>query len=512
MLVVLLHILLACSGTVDDSDTARPTDTGGDTDTDTDTDTATGVETDVLVIGSGPAGLAAAWEIQDAGARVIVLERKDSAGGAGLYAGNFFGVATSWQAVLGIEDTVEEARADWALFTGGDAEDPWVTRLLEQSAETLAWLVYEFGNEVRDVYQDPSAGVNPRMHLVSHPDHGPAVVSLVEAVSDVVWVNTQAEHLRIEDDRVVGVEATDMLTGELFSIEAGATIIATGGFARDLEAVQADRQDLAGLTVLFEADHVSDGGGRDLLEEAGAAVHNPGNYGVYVHSIPDPREDFEGEALVVPGTTRSLIVTLDAERVVNEDETRSFHLSHRLQDFPEGRLLALFPAAVVDSEPIMPPAYNWEERGVEEVLALEELIAEGVAWRYEDAATLAEDWGMDVAALEATLDAYEVMVATGQDTAFNKKPQDLVSFGGDPITLFELSSGAAKAFGGAELDLSARVLDEEGDPIAGLYAAGEVAGMLGTAAVGEGFSGSVTACFMTGRIAGQSAAAEVLAR
>ena len=71
----------------------------------------------------------------------------------------------------------------------------------------------------------------------------------------------------------------------------------------------------------------------------------------------------------------------------------------------------------------------------------------------------------------------------------------------------ELAPGLAKAFGGVSLDEQARVIGLDGEPIPGLFAAGEVAGMLGTEAVGVGFTGSMTAVLLTGRVAGQEAAA-----
>lgn len=505
MLATLLLTLIACDGAT--PDTGLGDDTGPADDTGT---SSADVETDVLIIGSGPAGLAAAWEAQDAGARVILLERDDAGGGAGWFAGNFFAVGTSWQNLLGIQDSVEVAMADWPLFTGGDGADPWVERLITESAEVLNWLIYEFGLEVTDVYQDPSSGTVPRVHIMGHPELRASVGPMVVDLADILWLDTQAESLVVTDGRVVGAVATDLLTGESLTISAGATVIATGGFARDLDAVLADRPDLAGLNVVFEAGPSSDGRGRPLLSQVDAATQNVGNFGVYMHSMADYRETFEGEALWIPNMSASLIVSVDGERPINEDETRSFHLSHRLGDLPEGRLYALYPQDVLSAGPVMSPSYNWAEEDVVDEFAVEDLVADGVVWQYETPAELAVDWGMDPDVIQATFDAYEAAAVDGADPLFNKNREDLVPFGDGPITMFELAPGAAKAFGGAELDQQARVLDLDGAPIPGLYAAGEVAGMLGTAAVGEGFTGSITACYLTGRVAGQSAAAEAL--
>lgn len=69
-----------------------------------------------------------------------------------------------------------------------------------------------------------------------------------------------------------------------------------------------------------------------------------------------------------------------------------------------------------------------------------------------------------------------------------------------------LSPGLAKNFGGVATDVDGHVLDELGRPIPGLYAAGEVAGMVLEGGGGAGFAGSMNACYWGGRVAGASAA------
>ena len=138
------------------------------------------------------------------------------------------------------------------------------------------------------------------------------------------------------------------------------------------------------------------------------------------------------------------------------------------------------------------------------------MIDQGAVQVHMQLAETADAWGMPPAALEATVAAYNAAAATGLDSHYGKNPDTLFSFEEGPFYSVELHLGAAKAFGGAELDPDGRVLDENGEVIEGLWAAGEAAGMLGTEAVSEGFSGSVTACYLTGQVAGQNAAAEAL--
>jgi urocanate reductase len=111
--------------------------------------------------------------------------------------------------------------------------------------------------------------------------------------------------------------------------------------------------------------------------------------------------------------------------------------------------------------------------------------------------------------LEATISKYDAAGAKGKDAEFGKDAPHLQRFEGDLYYTVELCPGIAKAYGGVALDAGARVLGQDGQPIAGLYAAGEVAGMLGTSAIGQGFAGTMTACFFTGGLAGKTAASEI---
>lgn len=491
MPIVLL--LLACDGANTDSPTDSPQDSAQE---------LPAAVVDVLVIGGGPAGLSAALEAQALGAEVLVLEMGERAGGSGWYAENFFAAGSDLQAERGVEDSPELALSQWADFTGGDPEDPWVQAFVRDSADNLRWMEAQ-GAEVFDLGVDVAMGPLPRSHRLRAGDEG-AVAPLVAALSAQTWLETRADSLVREGEQVVGARYTALATGETGWVQAGAVVVATGGFARDSERMLADRPELSAFTLRFEAAPHSLGLGLDLLEPLGAALSAPGRSGVYVHSVADYREGYAGEVLWLPGLFSGLIFDRSGARITNEQKLQTFGLFQQLLDAPDQRLFALVPAPILEElGPLVPPYNNLDGA---QALTLDELVDGGVLGRFDTIGEAAAWAGADAEALAATLARYELQVAQQRDDDFGKEARFLIPFGGGPLYVMELVPGSAKSFVGVSLDLEARVLDAEGAPIPGLYAAGEVAGFLGSDAIGEGLSGAVNAAYYTGRVAGRNAA------
>ena len=464
---------------------------------------------DLLVIGSGPAGLSAAWAAQEAGASVLILEREERAGGSGWYASNFFAAGTRFQADARIVDSPAQALAEWQGFTaGGDPNDPWVIALAEGSAAVVEGLVDVWGVSFDGVKSDITMGPTPRQHHLSVDGAGP-VGPLVEANAEVTWLNTEAEALVTEGDRVIGARFVELTTGERGWVEAKATLVATGGFARDIDRVLDDRPELEGCTIVFESAPHAQGRGLDLVAVVGAATTLRGDHGIYVHSIRDPRPGFEGEALWLLGLQQAVIVNLNGERVINEQEIQGFQMVDALIAAPDKRLLAILPPAMVQGSPGWMPMYNVGEDGDKD-FTIDELISMGVAARFEDLPSLAAGVGLPQDTITTTMTRYEDQVAARRDADFGKDRVYLTSFEGGPYHVVELVPGSAKSFGGLAFDPEGRVLGVNGEAIPGLWAAGEVAGMLGTAALGEGMGGSITAVYFTGQRVGANAAAEAL--
>lgn len=459
---------------------------------------------DVVVIGAGPAGLSAAWESDAAGARTLVLERSDGLGGNGWWGGVFYGVATPYQARLGVEDSVEAALADWAVDTDA-TPDTQVERLIEESAGLIDWLVDTLGQRAVLQYE-PGDVQTSRMHQVTTPD-GPPVQALAAQLDGLARTRTQADALVWDGDSVVGVAWSDLDSGDSGWIAAGAVVVATGGFARDGAALVADRPALEGLTVVPEMGPTATGEGLPLLQDV--AWQNQGRYGVYLHAIADP--DLPGEALWPASLGQTVGVDGTGKRVLDESQGGDLRQIERLLETPDRRLYAIYPASVWALESFERPAFNWADRTAREALAPEQLTANGGGTVYPSLAELALGQGIDSEALAQTATDWDAVCAAGVDLAFGKPRGQLVPLGEGPYGVVELRPGASKAFTGAAADSDGRLYDPAGQPIPGLYGAGEAIGMLGTEAVGVGFTGSLTAVYLTGRTSGANAAAYALA-
>ncbi len=475
-------------------DTAPP-DTGGEP-------LVLSEQFDVIVVGAGPAGVAAALSAREAGASVLLLDRAEEPGMGLLTGGQAYAAASRWQLERGIEDSLEAAAADWADITGADPAAPGVADFLANSAGTLEWLE-GYGLRVDAVRGERDAGLVPRVHDLDWSAIGDAR-GLYTLFDGELRAGVEVTAPVMEDGAVVGVVWTDVLTGEVGASGAGAVVIATGGFVRDRDEVDRWLPEAAGRRFVFEANYHSDGGGLPFLDAVGAARLAPGQIGVYVHSMQDP-DLAEGESILVLGVEHGILVDAAGERFANETLQRSFDLFDAL---PEGDIYAVLAGAPVGGLLFTRPAYNWTTLGTPEMLygpnvdAVSDELSYGASLEEVAAAG-----GIDFAGLQATVDTWNATLAAGGVDPYGRNLAAALALDGETWAVVRLTPGLAKNFGGVSTDADARVLDVGAVPIPGLYAAGEVAGMVIGGGGGDGFSGSVGACYWGGRVAGAEAAA-----
>lgn len=464
---------------------------------------------DVLVVGAGAAGLAAAVSATEAGATVRVVERNALAGGNGRFAGRWYAVGTAWQDAQGIPDDPAAALADWPAWSlGGDPSDPRVEQLVTRSADTLAWVVGIGGAEVLGVgWEDGFEDMSSRMHVLKSGDDGP-VAHLEARVADRITVSREVTEIVFDGERAVGAGWQDLDTGEIGWTEArGGVVVASGGFARDLAAVLADRPTLDGAPLGYEMGFTATGAAVPAVLAAGAAWQNAGGISGYVHSIADPRPGFEGEVLWVPGATGALIVDQDGRRVGNEATTSGFGFAALVEQAPGKTLYALLPSAA--ARDFAAPSYTIAQTP-QDVIPQGELVEAGAVAVADGAVACGEAWGIDPDGLAETVARYNGIQAAGVDAEFGKAVGLARPLPSGPFSVLcaPLVVGLAKSFSGFAADLDGRLLTADDAPIPGLYGAGEAIGVLGTPAVGRGFSGSITAIVLGGRVAGEAAARE----
>ncbi len=456
-------------------------------------------ETDVLVIGSGPAGMAAALAARELGAEVLVLDRADQAGEGIIYGGRFFAAGTPHQAALGLADSADIAASEWESITGVDGSAPAVQAFLAAAAETLTWMEGH-GLAVEGVNSDPDGGELRRIHNIDGASSRRAILA---GFDGDLHVQVQVDALLTEEGRVVGARWTDLATGELGTTTAGALVVATGGFLRDAERIVAWRPELDGRRLMAETNPQSDGGGLAFLEEVGAAFDHMDSIGIYVHGIQDPYAE-DGEALVLSALDDELIVDANGERFADEAKSRSLDLFDAL---PDGEVYALFTDARAAAASAGRPAYNWAEPEVPESYTLDALVTDSPdIFVAASLSELALASGIDETGLIATVDAVNAMIEAAETDVYGRDFTRAERYESDLWWALRLTPGLAKAFGGVSADLEMQVLDADGEAIPGLYAAGEVVGMIPQGGAGAGFAGSVGACYTLGREAGTNAA------
>jgi succinate dehydrogenase/fumarate reductase flavoprotein subunit len=193
---------------------------------------------DVLVIGGGGAGLAAAIEAADNDAHVILLEKNPELGGTTAWSiGSFTATQTTQQLAEGIEDSPDEHFADMPKFSGplADRDNPALRRLFVDNANgTLRWLE-DLGVEFFGPMPEPPH-TKPRMHNVL-PNSRAYIRQLGQQVQNIgvdVRVDARATRFLLDGDRVAGV-VYEIGDGAEHEIRARAVVLASGDYAANPE-------------------------------------------------------------------------------------------------------------------------------------------------------------------------------------------------------------------------------------------------------------------------------------
>ncbi|UVJ41376.1 FAD-dependent oxidoreductase [Arthrobacter sp. CJ23] len=446
-------------------------------------------QVDVVVVGSGVSGSAAAMTAARSGANVALLEKSDTFGGsAALSAGMF------WTA-----PTVEAYQARIPL---GNLE--LGARVVGDYQEALAELRAS-GVRVAD---EPKQDIMTFGIGYSTDIHATLAWCRAEIIAAGGQVHTNAPVIELLHDgrRVTGVIARE--DGKrLVRYEAKAVIVATGGFqgARD-ELTRhigpnADR-------LMLRSNPGSVGDGLRLARSAGAGGTTAMST-FYGHLLPYPVGRFQAQDYLpysqyYSGST--VLVNLLGERFT--DETNGDELLNQAVTFqPQARGVLIFDEHVRSTEAIEEP---FPGLGATDrfATAVEAGGFHAVAGSLPELLDQVAAWGIDREALGLSLESYTDAVASGGGVARGIKvsgtaraPQQ------GPFYALMVQPSITFTFGGVRTNTDGEALDHDGRPIPGLYAAGADIGGLSN----YGYAGGLAPGYITGRWAGRSASQQASA-
>ena len=487
-------------------------------------------DADVVVVGAGGAGMTAAITAAKEGKSVVILESMSMVGGnsvratGGMNAGktpaqdkNDFDEAAGVDKVLataaekyaddetitalaatvkeqwdayqanptGYFDSVELFMLD-TMIGGKGLNDPELVKVLaENSKDSIDWLA-SVGAPLDSVSSFGGASVK-RIHRPVNEEGktvpvGSFIIPVLEQncteLGVEILLETTADTLLTDDNgAVVGVSGKAQ-DGSTVTVNAKSVVLATGGFGANLEYVAELKPSLKGFVTTNAAG--AQGQGIKMAEAVGAATLDMDQ--IQIH----PTVEQQTSALITEGLRGdgAILLNKEGKRFCDEVGTRDAVSAAELE---QGEFVWL----VVD------------QKMVDASSVIAGYIKKGFTTQGDDVASMAEAMGVDAAVLEETLNTWNASVAAGKDEAFGRtsfaQPLDTA-----PYYAIKVAPGVHHTMGGLSINTEAQVLDQNGAPISGLFAAGEVTGGVHGA---NRLGGNAVSDFVVfGRIAGASAA------
>ena len=445
-------------------------------------------ETDVVVIGGGGAGFAAAVSAKEAGADVILLEKLASVGGNTLISGGEYAApANELQEKEGIEDSKELYAKD-IEEAGGDPE--LIKVLADHATEDAYWLRDDIGVEWLDSLMF-FGGHSVKRSLIPAAHTGNELIKnyLNKAEELGIEVQTEADVKEIltEDGKVCGVKV-ETADGEMI-VKAKSVVIASGGFGANDEMCYENDNEVDEYVKSTNSPGAT-GDGIVMAQELGADTVDMDKIQLY------PVCDVETGKLLYCGDTRlvggALLINKEGKRFVEELDTRRA-ISMAIKEQTDHVGYVLWDETSNETTGTM--ASNPQEA--------ESLFERGLMVKADTLEELAEHFDIDKDALLETVKTFNENSAKKEDPEFNLRMLGW-EIKDAPFYMMKAAPAVHHTMGGLKINPEAQVINTDGEWIDGLYAAGEVTGGIH----GSNRLGSVAMADITvfGRIAGQNAA------
>jgi len=441
------------------------------------------ISTQLLVAGGGLAGFAAALEAAQHGAEVLLIEKMQEIGGSSAMSGGCLAFAgTDLQRAAGVEDSNELLRSDLIEVGQHDNDPALVDAYVAHQLETYEWLRAQ-GVRFSPSIESSSGQSVPRVHTVDPADMVRALAARCSDVGRVtVLMGTQARRLLREGESspVHGVLAEG--PGGPLTIHArGGVLLASGGFCRNAELVNRFAPHYAEAVFVGGEGNVGDGLlmawklGADLRDMA----YIKGTFGkhpVDTHNNHSCLAVYKGAIAVNQEGERFVDESISYKLLGDAVMRQSYHTGYQIFDQP-----------IFDSGDDRVRILDFGRR-----------MEEGLIVKAETLEALARQIEVPWETFRDTVERYNRFVDAGRDAEFGRtalvhKQGALRRIEQGPFYAYPSTAAVFGTYCGLRVDASMRVIDVFGEPIARLFAAGEVVG---------GFHGGA---YMTGSALGKAA-------
>ncbi len=436
-------------------------------------------DVDIVIAGSGVAGLSAAVEASATGKKVLVIEKMPKIGGdSAICSGNIYATGSKVQEELGLTDngTPEDLKNFYLKQGDGHASEAWAETTAKHSGESVDWLA-EKG--VTFKHRSPDSSHRSMISESSGVGIVNALAERAESQGAEIMTDTRATELIYKDGEVKGIIADN--NGTKVTINAKSVILATGGYDGTDEAKAKYAPGSVGHHTFSSPGNTGDA--IEMVQEIGGKIVLKGGLSGIALVGHLPLHSPLSQLRII---NTSVGVTDLGYRYANESMSSPFDYYNPMVKTGRGQFYNIVDSTTTNE-------------------LYDQAVEEGVAFKADSIKELAELAGIPAYTLNTTIEDYNKLAKAGKDTEFGKDTKDLKPLAKAPFYAIKITPNTNDTFGGVTTNLDTEVLDESNQPIKNLYAAGGVAN-------GELFylrypvsGSSINMSTTYGRISGQNA-------
>lgn len=423
------------------------------------------VTTDLVIVGGGPAGLAAAISAKEAGLNnIILIEKLDILSGNGKYDMNFYDLINSEaEKKAGVEDSVEKLIADNTNWM----DTPERTKAQAEGAFKLdAWL-RNMGVKLNHYYGKRGHMAEKDAYAGEEVQNG--MEDKAKSLGIDIRTGTKGTDFVIEDGVIKGVKVQN--GNNFYEIKAKAIVMATGGFSANKELLAKYSPGTEKLQTSNQLGATGDF--ISVFEENNIKLANLEELNLFPFIVRNTRD-------LTGGGDGFMLVNSNGERFLNENISKDnrFKAAQTILSQPEGKAFYIYDEALYQS------SYR-----------LQKHTAKGYHVKADTLEELAQKLGIPSENLVATRDQFNKAIRGEEKDPFREKPFKREFKIEGPFYGVQVESAVHMTRGGVVANENTEVIDTEGKVVPGLFAAGEVTNS----------SAAYSAAVIFGRIAGENA-------